>query len=306
VELRHLRYFVAVAEELHFRHAAERLHVAQPAVSEQVRKLEAELGVQLFDRTQRGVSLTGAGQAMLEEARRVIRQADIALHAARAGEHEIGRLRVGCLIDSQPAALQVAVSRFKRSAPGFELALQIGNARQLVDDVRRGMLDVAVVCLPAPVAGLRVTSLGMEGATAAVSEGVSRHGDGALTPESIGDIPLILLPRVVNPAFYDGVIAAWRTAGVPARPMDTSEARVEHALFSVAAGAGIAMLPESVTSRQALTGVRFAPLTPTPVCEVAAISRDEASAPVAAFVRLLRHAARPADGQPVATLALGA
>src|SRR3954454_22738586 len=83
MEVRHLRYFVAVAEELHFRRAAERLHIAQPAVSEQVRKLEAELGVRLFDRTQRNVALTDAGAALLTEAYRVLRHAEAARGAGR-------------------------------------------------------------------------------------------------------------------------------------------------------------------------------------------------------------------------------
>src|SRR3954468_3874409 len=103
MELRQLRYFVAVAEELHFRRAAERLYVAQPAVSEQVRKLERNLGVQLFERTHRSVSLTEAGAALLDEARGVLRLTEVARHAAvGANERVAMRLRVGYLPDTLP------------------------------------------------------------------------------------------------------------------------------------------------------------------------------------------------------------
>src|SRR3954463_15292546 len=121
MELRHFRYFVAVAEELHFRRAAERLHVAQPAVSEQVRKLEQELGVQLLNRTHRSVSLTAGGSAMLVEARRVLRQADVAQQAAREADRRTGhRLRVGCLPDAFPVALSRALGRMAKTSPGID------------------------------------------------------------------------------------------------------------------------------------------------------------------------------------------
>src|SRR3954465_12386090 len=116
MELRHLRYFVAVAGELHFRRAAERLYVAQPAVSEQIRKLEGELGVRLFERTPRNVSLTDAAAAMRVEARGALRPADVARSAAvAAGEETTERLRIGY----PPGTLPDPVPRALRGLPSL-------------------------------------------------------------------------------------------------------------------------------------------------------------------------------------------
>jgi DNA-binding transcriptional LysR family regulator len=290
MELRHLRYFVAVAEELHFRRAAERLYVAQPAVSEQVRKLEAELGVRLLDRTQRSVSLTVPGAALLEEARRVLRQADIAVRAAQnARERQIGRLRVGYLPDALPRSVPESLSQFRAAAPGVDVVLESGRPLQLIDDVRQGRLDVAVVCLPVPVGDLRVTPLELDRAVAAVPESGSLSREAVLQPQRIGETPLIMLPRIANPAFYDAVIGCWREAGTAAMPVEAPEPRIEHVLLAVAAGAGIGVLLESAALRHSVPGVRVLPLAPPPMCEPAIVTRDEPSTSVAAFVKLARR-----------------
>ncbi len=290
MELRRFRYFVAVAEELHFRRAAEQLHLAQPALSQQVKKLETELGVELFHRTRRGVALTRAGVVFLEEARLVLRLADDAARAAReAASGAVGRLRVGLLADVVPASVPKAIVRFSTRFPGVEVSHETLSTRRAIEDVRGGRLDVAVIALPAPVAGLNVTHLGREGIVAAIADRHPLSGRAVVPWERLADQRLVMLPRATNPAFYDGVIATCHDAGFAPSILETTEAQVEHALLSVAGGAGIALLTASTAERYTTPGVRFLPLDPEgSISDIALITRPESEdeALVTGFVGL--------------------
>jgi DNA-binding transcriptional LysR family regulator len=295
MELRHLRYFVAVAEELHFRRAAERLHVAQPAVSEQVRKLEEELGVRLFDRTQRSVSLTDAGNAMLEEARRVLRQADVAQAAARnARDLATTRLRVGYLADSLPRSVSRAMQLLIAGAPRVQISLETGPTLRLIADIRAGRLDVAVVGLPAPTNGLRVTPVGGQRALMALPV-THPHADApAISLARLSPERLIVLPRDTNPAFYNSVVSMCRDAGLSPSLIEVDEPRVEHALLAVASGTGLAMLPESAAERYAAPGVRYVAVDAAePAFESAVLTRrDTEDLATVGFLQALKRAAR--------------
>jgi DNA-binding transcriptional LysR family regulator len=310
MELRHLRYFVAVAEELHFRRAAERLHVAQPAVSEQVRKLEQELGVRLFDRTQRSVSLTTAGTALLEEARHVLRHAEVAQQAARnARDHATMRLRIGYLADSLPASVPTALRHLATTAPSVEVALETGPASRLIEELRARRFDAVITSLPAPTSGLRATLLGEQRAVA-VLPALHRQATGsAVALERLVPERLVVLPRGANPAFHDAVMAMCHAAGISPALTEVAEPRVEHVLLAVAAGAGVALLPESVTERYASPGIRFVALEGAqPAFQTAALTHaDVESLATVAFLRALSQATRNAVvDTPRAAVALAA
>ncbi len=297
MELRHLRYFVAVAEELHFRRAAERLHVAQPAVSEQVRKLEEELGVRLFDRTQRSVSLTSAGNAMLEEARRVLHQAEVAQAAARnARDQATTRLRIGYVPDSLPRTVSRAMQQLVTSSPLVQISLETGPALRLIADVRAQRLDAAVVGLPAPANGLRATAIGYQNAVAALPVTHPHAVDAAISLERLAPERLVTLPRDTNPAFHNAVVSICRDAGLSPSLVEIGEPDVEHALLTVATGAGIALLPESAAERYVAPGVRFVPLEGVaPAFESAVLTdRDSSNLATAGFLRALGRAGKPA------------
>jgi DNA-binding transcriptional LysR family regulator len=296
MELRRFRYFVAVAEELHFRRAAERLHLAQPALSQQVRKLEVELGVDLLHRTKRGVALTPAGALFLEEARRLLRQADEAVRTARnARAGTAGRLRLGHVVDAVPPLLPRAIAAFAARYPGIEITPEAAPARRAVEDVRAGRLDVALVGMPIQAAGLKITPLAVERTVAAVPDRHVLSGRPEIAMAALAETPLVLLPRLTNPAFYDAVISACRSAEIAPPLLDTGESLVEHALLLVASGLGVALLPASVADRYRTTGVSFRPLAPpAPVTELALVTRaDPGEVAVAAFLRIARELDAP-------------
>src|SRR3954469_10113253 len=226
MELRQLKYFVAVAEELHFRRAAERLYVAQPAVSEQIRKLEVELGVQVFDRTPRGVVLTEAGTALLEEARRLLQMADTAQRAARtAHQRAISRLRIAYPPESLPIAVPRALRRLAAHAPNIEVTLATGPALKLIEAVRERRADAAITALPAPVDGLRTTILGDEHLLAAVPVNDNRALQPQLTLEQVGTAHVLLPPREANPAFHNAIVSIYRNAGLSPDFVELTEPR---------------------------------------------------------------------------------
>jgi DNA-binding transcriptional LysR family regulator len=312
MELRHLRYFVAVAEELHFRRAAERLHVAQPAVSEQVRKLEDELGVTLLERTHRRVSLTEAGAAMLEEAKRVLRLADGAQHAARhARDRAASRLRIGYAAAALPAVVPRALQAIRASAALTETTLEPGSALDLIEAVRDGRLDAAVVPLPSPAAGLRVMQLSDQHAVAALPVSHPHATQRSISLDRVAPERLLVLPREANRPFYDAVIASCHGAGLSPTLMELPDDEVEQALLAVASGAGMALLPESVSERYAAPGVRFVPLDDAPSVATGVITRrDGDHLPTASFLRALsrtmdnRQRARQAAPEPEPALAM--
>lgn len=293
MEFRQLRYFIAVAEELHFSRAAEQLHVAQPAVSEQIRKLEAELGVRLLNRTKRTVSLTDAGTAVLAEARRVLQQVDaarLAIEEVRA--RSASRLRIGYTPASLPASVPRALPRLTASMPELTTVMEPGFGQELIAAVRHERLDAAIVSLPAPTAGLRTTALGHERGMAAFPVSHRHAVRQSIRLEQVSPQRIVVLPRDANRPFYDAVIVACRNAGLSPSLVETPGICVEPALLAVASGAGVAVLPESVADRYCARGVRFVPIEgDQPVVATAAVTRPNTThLPTVAFVRALSRA----------------
>ena len=249
-DLRRLRYFVAVAEELHFGRAARRLNLSQPPLSVQIRTLEREVGTPLLIRTQRRVELTEAGRVLLDDARRLLDQAQAAVvHARRAAAGAIGRLAIGFVSTVDYSILPPLVRRFRQKHPGIALKLLelTGDRQQAL--LQSGELDLGLSILPSPAAGLTMRPVFREPLIAAVPANHRLAGRRRTALRSLAQEPFIQFPREMAPGLYDLAIAACQKAGFT--PHLAQEAiQMQTILGLVAAGLGVALVPQCMSKLQ--------------------------------------------------------
>lgn len=262
MELRHLRYFVAVAEEAHFGRAAERLRIAQPPLSRQIRDLEREIGVPLFERVPRGVELTPAGRAFLPEARLTLAQAERAQRSAqRAAQGETGRLRVGFVeAATHSGILPDVLSFFRAHLPSVGLSLFELDALRQAEAFQDGRIDIGILHSPPLDAArwLRVEPFYEEPVIVAVSKAHALAARARLTLSALAEESFVSFPRTVAPEMYDDILASCRAAGFS--PRIVQEAAGWHTLASlVSARVGIAFVPRSIAEFQQ-AGVIYRPV----------------------------------------------
>jgi DNA-binding transcriptional LysR family regulator len=295
VELRHIRYFVAVAEEGNFTRAAARLGIGQPPLSQQIKDLETEIGVLLFHRVPHGAELTEAGEAFLAEAREILAGAGRAKAAAmRAARGENGTLRLGFTGSAAfNPTVAAAIRAFRTAHPNVALTLEDANTVRLLERIRTGDLHAAFIRPgPGELDGIRLRHLREEPMVVALPSNHRLADRASLPLGSLAEDPFILFPRAIGTSLYDSVIAACRLAGF--EPVAGQPApQIASIVNLVAAGLGVSVVPLSIAQIK-LEGVAYRPIEGSgPVARLAlASSITDRSAVVRNFsALLLRHTA---------------
>jgi DNA-binding transcriptional LysR family regulator len=246
MELRHVRYFVAVAEELHFGRAARRLGISQPPLSQQIKLLEQEVGARLFARTRHKVELTRAGEATLSEAYRLLEQADRVHAVARhAGDSPVTRLRIGCIASVFFDILPPILDRIHARNPEISLSVMDSETTHSISGLLQGTLDVAFVRLDKVAAPLKVRAVMRDHFIAAIPQ---RHRLARLKKvplTALADEPLAIYARRMSPHPYDRVIAACLKAGFSPN-LAYESASIQAQTGVAACGLGIAVVPNLV------------------------------------------------------------
>ena len=290
IELRHLRYFVAVAEELHFGRAASKLGIQQPPLSQQIKQLEAELGHALFTRTSRSVALTAAGRELLERTRRTLTRLQEDLHAVkRIGRGEVGVLNIGFAGSAMLSALPEVIKAYRREYPDVQLSLREMVTSDSVAHLRDGTIDLGFLRDPGAIDGLVIDSLLRESFVAILPAKHRLAKQKSISAAKLEGDPLIFYRRSVGPVAYDRTIGVFERAGFT--PEIVQEAmQWPTAIRLVAAGLGVSIAPACV-AKMSTPGVVFRRIvTKDAFTEIALGRRDEPATPTAeAFVRLARE-----------------
>jgi DNA-binding transcriptional LysR family regulator len=283
MELRHLRYFLAVAEELSFTRAAMRLHIAQPALSVQIKRLEDELGVQLLDRSRRAVRLTEAGDVLVGEARRVLAGVDQAvLLVRRTGTGAVGRLTVGFVPSAANMALPPLLRAFGQSSPEVDVNLREMAPDALVRALHEGRLDVCFIYLPFDDPSLDSLVVARDSFVIALPSDHPLASCDRVDVCDLAEEPFILPARHGMPGLHAQVLDICREAGFTPQAVQEDVWLVQTIVGLVAGGAGVALVPASAHAL-AHPDVVYRPLRgrTAHVVELAAVWRPGEATPVA-------------------------
>jgi DNA-binding transcriptional LysR family regulator len=300
IELRQLRYFVTVAEELHFGRAARRLHMTQPPLSQTIMALEEMLGAPLFERNRRGVALTAAGEALLPEARRLLEQsAGLAELVQRAATGASGRLSLAFVSSADYSVLPPTLRAYRAEYPQVEITLKEATSDLQLDDLLEGRVDAGLLIPPLPdrarqeleywpVLSEPLVLAAPEGLPALSARARGGKAGGAADLRKLAGIPLIIFPRHISPGLYDAILSVFREAGITAE-VGQEAIQMQTIVSLVSAGMGIALVPQSVSNLRR-PGVEYLPLVQsTPLVETGlAWRRDNASPVLRGFLELMR------------------
>ncbi|MGW5692716.1 LysR substrate-binding domain-containing protein [Streptomyces asiaticus] len=291
MDLRHLRYFLAVAEERHFGRAAERLHMAQPPLSQAIRRLEGELGILLFHRTTRRVDLTDAGRAYLDRVRAILAEVDQAAdYARRVAAGAVGHLTLGCVGSATYSLLPTLSRHLAAELPGIDFSFR-GEmlAPDQVEALRDGAIDVALLRPPATDPSLALHTLRRDRLVVALPAEHPLAAKTQVRAADLADLDMIMHSADRRSVMHDVVLSVLRDAGV--EPHVRHEVGETSTLITlVAGGRGVAVAPEPVTAL-ALDGVAYRPLVrPAASIELAVAHRAGRNEPhLARAVEVIRQ-----------------
>jgi DNA-binding transcriptional LysR family regulator len=297
IELRQLRYFLAVAQELHFGKAALRLHMTQPPLSQTIMALEEALGCALFVRCRRGVSLTPAGSALLPQARQMLEQAQqLPELVMRAANGEVGQLTLAFVSSADYSVLPPFLRAYRSAFPRVKISLQEATSDWQLTQLQNGRIDAGLLLAPLPDNAkieLDYWPVLSEPLILAAPSGLAELAQlgktQAVQLSALSALPLIIFPRAIAPALYDSILTLFSAAGITPE-IGQQAIQMQTIVSLVSAGMGYALVPQSVSNLMR-PGVEYRALADAALQVETGLAwrRDNQSPVLSGFLQLLRE-----------------